>query len=256
MLFNSYAFILLFLPVTLIGFFLVARCGKVWGAGWLTLCSLFFYGWWDTRYLLLLCGSIAVNYAFGTAIARSAGSRAARALLTVSIGLNLLVLAYYKYADFFIDAGNWMVGADWPLLGIVLPIGISFFTFTQIAFLVDAYSGKVSEYRFVHYALFVTYFPHLIAGPVLHHKEMMPQFDMDRNYRPRVRNFQVGLAIFVLGLAKKVLIADNLAPFANPLFSDPGAPTLLIAWGTVVLPQMRATTRCFCNGHRKAHVFT
>ena len=124
------------------------------------------------------------------------------------------------------------MGTDWPILGIILPIGISFFTFTQIAFLADAYAGKVTEYRFIYYVLFVTYFPHLIAGPVLHHKEMMPQFDEDRNYRPDAANFAIGLTIFAIGLAKKVLIADNLAGYAAPAFA-PGAdpPTLFFAWG-------------------------
>jgi D-alanyl-lipoteichoic acid acyltransferase DltB (MBOAT superfamily) len=234
MLFNSYAFIFAFLPVAAVGFFLLARLGKGWGAGWLALCSLFFYGWWDARYLLLLGGSIMVNYAFGMAIAKRAGSASARFLLATAIAFNLMVLSYYKYADFFIASGNRLLDMDWSLLGVVLPIGISFFTFTQIAFLVDAYQGKVAEYRFVYYALFVTYFPHLIAGPVLHHREMMPQFDMDRNYALRIRNVQIGLTIFVIGLAKKVLIADNLAPYANPLFMEPGNPGLLLAWGGVL----------------------
>jgi D-alanyl-lipoteichoic acid acyltransferase DltB (MBOAT superfamily) len=120
------------------------------------------------------------------------------------------------------------------MLNIVLPIGISFFTFTQIAFLVDTYQGKVHESRFVHYVLFVTYFPHLIAGPVLHHKEMMPQFTDCRNYSPSARNFAVGCTIFCIGLAKKVLVADNLAPYANPLFGQPDSPSLLVAWGGVL----------------------
>lgn len=119
----------------------------------------------------------------------------------------------------FLSSANTILGTEWPILGIILPIGISFFTFTQIAFLADAYAGKVTEYRFIYYVLFVTYFPHLIAGPVLHHKEMMPQFDEDRNYRPNASNFAIGLTIFAIGLAKKVLIADNLAGYAAPVFS-------------------------------------
>jgi alginate O-acetyltransferase complex protein AlgI len=115
-------------------------------------------------------------------------------------------------------------------LGIILPIGISFFTFTQIAYLVDAYRGKVREAKFVNYLLFVTYFPHLIAGPVLHHKEMMPQFDVAENYRPNAANFTVGLTIFAIGLAKKVLLADNLAPHANPVFVAGAELNFLSAW--------------------------
>jgi len=112
-----------------------------------------------------------------------------------------------------------MMGGEIPILKVILPIGISFFTFTQIAFLVDTYQDKVKEFRFIHYSLFVTYFPHLIAGPVLHHKEMMPQFADDENYKLKAENFAVGTAIFILGLTKKVLIADNLSPLVAPVFS-------------------------------------
>ena len=235
MLFNSYAFILLYLPLTVLGFFLAARYGKAAGAGWLALCSLFFYGWWDYRYIGLLLLSIGGNYRAGHYIAHRAGTPAAKRMLTLAVTANLLLLGYYKYADFFIASANAVLATDWPLLGIILPIGISFFTFTQIAFLVDAYVGKVTEYRFIHYLLFVTYFPHLIAGPVLHHKEMMPQFDKDANYHPHAANFAIGLTIFAIGLAKKVLIADNLAAYAAPVFAPQAdAPSLFIAWGGVL----------------------
>jgi D-alanyl-lipoteichoic acid acyltransferase DltB (MBOAT superfamily) len=234
MLFNSYEFIFLFMPVTLIGFFLLGRYGKGFGAGWLGLCSIFFYAWWDYRYVLLLGASIVGNYWFGCRIARNHGTSKGRILLGAAVTTNLLLLAYYKYADFFIGTINAVGGTSLPLLHVVLPIGISFFTFTQIAFLVDAYQGKASEYRFVYYVLFVTYFPHLIAGPVLHHKEMMPQFDMDRNYRARIRNFEIGLTIFTIGLCKKVLLADSLAEYANPVFSDSSPQSLLLAWGGVL----------------------
>lgn len=153
-------------------------------------------------------------------------------MLAAAIAINLALLAYYKYADFFLTSANAALGTDWPTLGIVLPIGISFFTFTQIAFLADAYAGKVTEYRFIYYVLFVTYFPHLIAGPVLHHKEMMPQFDERKNYRPHAENIAIGLTVFAIGLAKKVLIADSLADYVTPVFAPHGdAPSLFIAWG-------------------------
>lgn len=231
-LFNSYSFLFLFLPLTVLGFFLAARLGKAAGAGWLAACSLFFYAWWDYRYLALLMASICANYLAGSFIARNSASAKGRLALGMAITANLLLLAYYKYADFFLSSANAVLGTDWPILGIILPIGISFFTFTQIAFLADAYAGKVTEYRFIYYILFVTYFPHLIAGPVLHHKEMMPQFDEDRNYRPDAANFAIGLTIFAIGLAKKVLIADNLAGYAATAFV-PGAdpPTFFFAWG-------------------------
>lgn len=232
MLFNSYAFLLAYLPVTLIGFFALGRFGKGAGAAWLAASSLFFYAWWDYRYLALLLASICANYLAGRHIALRAGTPAGKRVFTLAVVINLGLLAYYKYADFFLSSLNASLGTDWPLLGIILPIGISFFTFTQIAFLADAYAGKVTEYRFIYYVLFVTYFPHLIAGPVLHHKEMMPQFDEGRNYRIDGANFAIGLTIFAIGLAKKVLIADNLAGYAAPVFAPQAdAPSLLVAWG-------------------------
>lgn len=232
MLFNSYIFLLLFLPVALAGFFIFGRIGKGVGAGWLALCSLFFYAWWDWRYIVLLIASICGNYFIGGFIARHANQSIGKKMLWAGVAVNLALLGYYKYADFFLSSINAIFSAQVPLLGIVLPIGISFFTFTQIAFLADAYVGKVTEYRFVYYVLFVTYFPHLIAGPVLHHKEMMPQFDQDDNYRFKWDNIAVGATIFIIGLAKKVLIADNLAGFVAPIFLERAeAPSLFLAWG-------------------------
>ncbi len=231
MLFNSYSFLFVFLPLTLVGFYLLGHHSKAWGSAWLALASLVFYGWWDVHYIPLLLGSIVANYVVGGHIARKAGTARGKQVLVAGVAINLALLAYYKYADFFIGSANSMLGTQWPVLHIVLPIGISFFTFTQIAFLADAYAGKVTEYRFSYYLLFVTYFPHLIAGPVLHHKEMMPQFDLDRVYRPQLSNFSVGLTIFAIGLAKKVLIADNLANYASPFFAHPEQPSLFVAWG-------------------------
>ncbi len=234
MLFNSFSFLLLFLPLTVAGFFLLARRSEFAAAVWLALASLAFYGWWDIRYIPLLLASICANYACGWRIGHAADMRRRKRWLTGAIAANLLLLGYYKYANFFLASAAGIGGTAFQPLDIVLPIGISFFTFTQIAFLVDTYQGKVKEYRFVHYVLFVTYFPHLIAGPVLHHKEMMPQFADPANYRARAENFSVGLTIFIIGLAKKVLIADNIAPYANDLFAAPQSPSLLIAWGGVL----------------------
>lgn len=233
MLFNSFAFLLGFLPITLAVFFILGRRSQVWGAAWLAAASLFFYGWWDYRYLPLILASITLNYGAALRIRASAG-RARRWWLGGAVAANLALLAYYKYAGFFIANLSQLAGHDAVLLNIALPIGISFFTFTQIAFLVDTSQGKVHESRFIHYLLFVTYFPHLIAGPVLHHKEMMPQFGNARIYSPSARDFAIGFTIFTIGLAKKVLLADNIAPYANPLFSQAGAPTLLQAWGGVL----------------------
>ena len=240
MLFNSFGFILVFLPVTVAGFFVLARFSHQLAAGWLTIASVFFYGWWNPAYVALLAVSISFNYAFGILIVRAvAGSHAAarQRLLTLAVLANLLLLGYYKYANFFLGTANSLAGTHWSLGEIILPLGISFFTFTQIAFLVDTFQGKVKEYNFIHYALFVTYFPHLIAGPVLHHKEMMPQFGRPKTYRPTYENFAVGLTIFSIGLFKKVILADGIAVYASPIFAaaESGNPlTLFNAWGGVL----------------------
>jgi len=240
MLFNSYPFIFLFLPLTLLGFFMIGRHSPRAAAGWLAFASLFFYGWWNPAYVGLLLSSMLLNYFCGMRLARSVAARRhqhARALLIAAIATNLALLAYYKYANFFVATVNVVAGTHFWLGSIVLPLGISFFTFTQIAFLVDAYRGEVKEYRFIHYALFVTYFPHLIAGPILHHKEMMPQFEQPATYRPRAENLWVGGGIFAIGLFKKVLLADGIAPYANETFKAAAAgaaPDFLNAWGGVL----------------------
>lgn len=233
MLFNSFTFIFAYLPVVLGVFFWLGCQNHTWAAGWLALASLFFYGYWDYHYIPLLLASIGFNYWVGLRIAQAA-MPSRRHWLVFAVVANLALLAYFKYANFFLDTANLISGNSFPSLDIILPIGISFYTFTQIAFLVDTYQGKVNEYRFVHYLLFVTYFPHLIAGPVLHHKEMMPQFADKYIYIPSATNFAVGFTIFCIGLAKKVLIADNLAPYAGPLFENPDSPSLFIAWGSVL----------------------
>lgn len=233
MLFNSYIFLLVYLPITVAGFFILGRRSEFLGAAWLAAASLFFYGWWDYRYLPLLIGSITFNY--WCAMFLRSGSHAQRKrVLTAAVAANLGLLAYYKYAGFFASTIAELTGSPLAPLHIVLPIGISFFTFTQIAFLVDTYQGKVKESRFVHYLLFVTYFPHLIAGPVLHHKEMMPQFADKRIFHLSASNFAVGATIFFIGLAKKVLIADNIGPYSAPLFNNPADPSLLVAWSGVL----------------------
>lgn len=233
MLFNSYIFLLAYLPITIAGFFILGRRSEFLGAAWLAAASLFFYGWWDYRYLPLLIGSIAFNY-WCAVFLRSGSPAHRKRVLTAAVATNLGLLAYYKYAGFFASSLAELTGTPIAPLHIVLPIGISFFTFTQIAFLVDTFQGKVKEGRFVHYLLFVTYFPHLIAGPVLHHKEMMPQFADKRIFHLSANNFAVGATIFCIGLAKKVLIADNIGPYSAPLFSNPADPSLLLAWSGVL----------------------
>ncbi len=237
MLFNSYGFIFLYLPAVLLGFFVLARTSRSLAAGWLALASVFFYGYWNPAYIGLLLGSIACNYAFGMWIAKAGirgEERRRKQLLIVAITANLALLAYYKYANFFVGNINALTGTSWGLEEIVLPLGISFFTFTQIAFLVDTYQGKVKEYSLIHYTLFVTYFPHLIAGPVLHHKEMMPQFGHASTYRFSYENIAVGATIFFIGLFKKVIVADSIAIYVGPVFAAPATGvelSFIDAWG-------------------------
>ncbi len=237
MLFNSYAFIGLFLPITLIGFFLIARASHTLAALWLGVASLFFYGWWDYRYVGLLILSIAFNFAVGRTISRQQERNApvrAKLVLIVGIACDLALLFYFKYTDFFISSVNHAFHAEFPLLNLVLPLGISFFTFTQIAFLVDTYRNEAKEYDAVHYLFFVTNYPHLIAGPILHHKEIMPQFESPHCYRLNWEDLAVGLTIFTIGLAKKVLIADDIGRYVAPVFDGTTNPHLFLAWGAAL----------------------
>ncbi|MDF9392313.1 MULTISPECIES: MBOAT family O-acyltransferase [Methylococcus] len=233
MLFNSYGFIFGYLPLVWGGFFLIARHSHKLAALWLAAASLFFYGWWNVKFLPLLLASIAFNYAVGYAIGHASDPRTARHLLAGGIVANLLLLGVFKYANFFIGSINDVLGLNIELARIVLPLGISFFTFTQIAFLVDVFRGIAKEYDFIHYVLFVTYFPHLIAGPVLHHKQMMPQFASASIYRPQYSNMGIGLTLFTIGLAKKVLLADSFGEYADPVFAaakEGFEPRLVMAW--------------------------
>ena len=209
-----------YLPIIISGFFLLGRKGWINAAiAWLGAASLFFYGFYDFKYLLpIILTSIAINFAAGRALAR----RPDRRILFLAIGFNLLLLGYFKYANFFIGtaAALFPLFAA-PALKIALPIGISFFTFTQIAFLVDAFRGQAREYKFHHYLLFVTFFPHLIAGPILHHKEMMPQFQNRRTFQLHPSLFVLGLSWFAAGLFKKVILADTVSAFVAPVFDTP-----------------------------------
>jgi D-alanyl-lipoteichoic acid acyltransferase DltB (MBOAT superfamily) len=236
-LFNSYEFLFFFLPLTVGMFFLL--CARPWpraAAAWLALMSVLFYGYWSPRYVLLLLSSVVVNFFAAQLMLRCRaenGRLTARHVLTFAVIANLAVLGYFKYANFFVESVRAFGNVDIPLTAVVLPIGISFFTFTQIAFLVDTYQGKVREARFLPYLLFVTYFPHLVAGPVLHHAEMMPQFGRADTYRFQLDNFLSGATIFTIGLFKKVVLADGIQPFVGPAF-DAGPGHVLTgfeAWG-------------------------
>lgn len=238
MLFNSYEFLLFFLPITIAGFFVLARYRHIYATAWLAAMSVAFYGWWDLHYVPLLLTSIVFNYFVGRGIGNTP-IKGRPFWLIVGVTTNLAFLGYFKYFNFFIDTINRFTILDIHIAGIILPLGISFFTFTQIAFLVDTYRGVVKEYRFVHYLLFVTYFPHLIAGPVLHHKEMMPQFAHSRTFTARWNYIAAGMTMFVIGLAKKMLIADRVAEYVAPGFVTGGAPDVIQAWGSALAYTMQ-----------------
>lgn len=221
MLFNSLGFIFLFLPVTWAIFYMLQRHRVGFAVSFLGLASVGFYAWWDWRFVGILLASIIFNYCCGIVLNKGHIWQipvARRRVLYFGIAINIGTLIYFKYTNFFLATLRSVISADLPIIDVILPLGISFFTFTQIAFLVDVYRGLAKEYRFSHYLLFVTYFPHLIAGPILHHKEMMTQFEAIGRERIKPDLMAMGLTIFAIGLAKKVLIADQLAQVASPLF--------------------------------------
>ena len=236
MLFNSYYFIFVFLPIVLLVFFKIGGLGHHRVAiAWLVGASLFFYGWWNPAYLGLIIASVLFNFALGVSLAASTGYAKLhkRTLLIFGITANIGVLGYYKYTNFLVDNINSIADLEFQVAPIVLPLAISFFTFQQIAYLVDTYRGETREYNFLQYCLFVTFFPQLIAGPIVHHKEMLPQFSKEIIYKPNFENFSVGATIFFIGLFKKVILADGVAQYATPVFAaaDSGLTiTFVEAW--------------------------
>jgi alginate O-acetyltransferase complex protein AlgI len=240
MLFNSVDFIFLFLPIVLAGYYLLGGWGRARAAVvFLTAASFFFYGYWDPANLPILLASIVVNYALGYWLLRCADEHTSLRLLLVSGGIvfDLLLLAHYKYTGFFLENIGRLTDAPLTVPQIILPIGISFFTFQQIAFLVDAYRRRGAEPDFVRYCLFITFFPHFIAGPITHHSEMMPQF----KGVPRSQlyeNLSVGLTVFAAGLFKKVVVADSVASFSTAVFDQTAqggaGPGLATAWAATL----------------------
>ncbi len=221
MLFNSVVFIFFFLPVTLCIYLWLRTHDRYRSAlVWLVLASLFFYGWWNPQYVLLMVLSIAVNYSIGMLLDKHSSYR----FFTLCIGVlfNLGLLAYYKYTDFVLDALNTYTGSHWDLPHIVLPLAISFVTFQQIAYIVDAYRRKDRAKDVLRYCLFVTFFPQLIAGPIVHHNEMIPQFGHRFLRRTLWINIAVGLSVFAMGLFKKMVLADGVALYATPVFDAAG----------------------------------
>lgn len=241
MLFNSYEFIFVFLPIMFFGYFFLTSYRLIVGSKiWLVGGSLFFYSWWNPVYLPLILASIFVNYAIGTRLGSSFNPANAKervelhvsrkVLLFTGVTLNLTLLAYFKYTDFLIYNFNGIFDTEIQLQNIILPLAISFFTFQQVAYLVDSYRGETKEYNLLNYMLFITFFPQLIAGPIVHHSEMMPQFSSQTNLVRRYRNIALGLFVFSVGLFKKVVIADTFSQWANAGFDEAITLNLLEAW--------------------------
>jgi len=235
MLFTQFEFLFIFLPVAFAGYFLIARFveAPVARLSWLAVASLAFYSYWDIHFLPIILTSIVVNYVMGFLIARQAGRKERYWLFVFAIAANLGALAFYKYTNFGIQILDAITRSHHPKLDIILPLGISFFTFTQIAYLADVYGGYQHERSFVKYGLFVTYFPHLIAGPILHHREMMPQFGAEGSRRISIENAALGLTILTIGLFKKSFIADSFGLMVNPVFDAANSNHLhaFDAWG-------------------------
>jgi len=241
MLFNSFIFILAFLPAFLVVYYAAARVDYRLSLGTIVLFSLFFYGWWNWNYVPLLTFSILVNFSLGWLIdqLKDRGRQgAAKTALAGGIMFNVGVLGFFKYSNFFIENLNELFAADWAFLHIILPLAISFFTFQKITFLVDVWQGHIRRPSFLHFLALVSFFPQLIAGPIVHYNEMVPQFvrygrDVGALLAIKYENLSVGLMIFVIGLAKKVLLADTAAGYADPIFAAAASGVeigLLEAW--------------------------
>ena len=233
MLFTSFEFVFLFVPATLVGFMLLRGANYAASVLWLVTASLFFYAFWNAAYLWLLVPSIVVNFFLGRWLNGHPAGLQKKLLLAAGIAANLGVLLYFKYAGFLVANLDLLLGSTYSLGAIVLPLGISFITFQKIAYLVDAYRGHARDPSFIRFALFVSFFPQLIAGPIVHHAEIMPQLLPSRLKGVRAATLAAGLCLFALGMFKKVILADGIAPDANLAFADAAKsiePGLSAAW--------------------------
>ena len=235
MLFPTFTFILGFLPVTVLGYFLLAKKSTILSRIWLLLASFVFYSWFNWSYFLILAGSILMNWFFAQCLLH----KRSRLIFILGVICNILLLGYFKYYDFFIENLNALFGTSFLLKHILLPLGISFFTFQQISFLQQIYENTLQKrYSFLSYSLFVSFFPQLIAGPIVLPDEMMSQFDREENTRPDSWNLSAGLYVFSLGLAKKILLADFFAEIADKGFAALSG-NFFEAWSTALAYTMQ-----------------
>ncbi|HME22381.1 MAG TPA: MBOAT family O-acyltransferase [Acetobacteraceae bacterium] len=238
MLFNSYEFILLFVPAVVAVYYALGPAHRQAALSWLIVASLFFYAWWRPFNVLLIAPSIGVNYAVVRLLLRVDDRRPklSAAAFVAGIAFNLAFLGYFKYRNFFLTVSNDVLDTSFALDALILPLGISFITFQKIALLVDVRAGLVTKVRLRDYALFVLFFPPLIAGPIVHYRELMPQFAV-LDGRWRSEDFAVGLTLFFTGLFKKVVFADPIAALINPTWAAVavgGHPALLQAWAAAL----------------------
>ena len=230
--FNSYIFILFFLPITLLGYFGLNHIQKEKAArNFLLVMSLWFYGYFNYSYLLIIISSIVINY-----IIYKNMEKAKKPLLMLGLIFNVGLIFYFKYYDFFVSNINAAFKTDFILKNITLPLGISFFTFQQISFIVDAYRGEVKDYSFSEYALFVSFFPQLVAGPIVLHSELVPQFRDKEKHRVNFDNLSTGIMLFAAGLSKKVIIADTFGGAVD--FGIKQAGTIAVGEGALTIPEI------------------
>ncbi|MFJ5623529.1 MBOAT family O-acyltransferase [Peribacillus loiseleuriae] len=232
MIFNSFEFIFVFLPTVFVIYFILNAFNFTSAKVWLILSSLFFYCWWNPKYLPLILLSLLVNFATSSLLGRTKETKRKKALLTLGIIFNVALLGFFKYYDFFIANLNIAFNTNFSFLHLMLPLAISFYTFQQIAYLVDSYRGETKEYSFLNYTLFVSFFPQLIAGPIVYHGQIMNQFENTANRRIHVKNVSAGLFLFSIGLFKKVGIADQFAIWANNGFAAADTLTFVDGWIT------------------------
>ena len=236
MLFNSFGFIFLFLPATLVVFFAVGAASRSWALLWLILASLFFYAWWRPLNVLIIAPSIVINFVFALMLQRMSENEKARhtsrIVLLLGIAFNVAFLGYFKYIDFISGTVNDVFRTNLVLRHVILPLGISFITFQKIAFLIDVHAGRVKSFTLRDYCLFVLFFPQLIAGPIVHYREMMPQFQT-LSCRFDKENIAVALTLFMFGLFKKTFLADHIAALVSPIYEQAATTagsSLLLAW--------------------------
>ena len=238
MLFNSIEFLFLFLPLALIGFYSLGAMSRAWAIRWLILVSLVFYAWWRPVNVLIITPSVVTNFILAKILLQlrlnddQGSRRASEAILVTGLMFNVVWLGIFKYTDFVLSSINDVFATNMILLHIILPLGISFITFQKIAFLVDVQAGRVRSFTFREYCTFVLFFPQLVAGPIVHYREMMPQFQT-APCRFDKENFAVGLTLLMFGLFKKAVLADKIAPLIAPIYehSAGGSHTsCLLAW--------------------------